>query len=68
MTVSAYRKAAKKLTDRSFILLYAISSVTLILFSFFPAVAVFFDGASFSFLFMISFIFMMYVFSYMMLT
>ena len=68
MTVSAYRKAARRLTDRSLRLLYVISLFTLLLFSFFPAVAVFFDGASFSFLFMISFIFMMYVFSFMMLT
>ncbi|MCI7768387.1 MAG: YqaE/Pmp3 family membrane protein [Oscillospiraceae bacterium] len=68
MTVSAYRKAAKRLTDRSFIVLNALSFVTLILFSFFPPVAVFFDGALFTFEFMISFVLMMYVWSHMVLT
>ncbi|MBQ5332290.1 MAG: hypothetical protein J6K92_03390 [Oscillospiraceae bacterium] len=68
MTVSAYRKAAKKLTDRSFVLLNAVSFFTLILFSFFPPVAVFFEGALFPFEFMISFVLMMYVFSHLVLT
>ncbi len=68
MTVSQYRKAAKALTNSSVNLLYVMSIVMVVLFSFFPSVAVFFDGASFSYAYFITFLLMMYTMAQMALS
>ncbi|MGN1102722.1 MAG: hypothetical protein ACI4RG_11055, partial [Huintestinicola sp.] len=60
MTVSQYRKAAKALTNSSVNVIYVMSIAMIVLFSFFSPVVVFFEGASFSYAYFITFLLMMY--------
>ncbi|MGN0637943.1 MAG: hypothetical protein ACI4J0_06195 [Huintestinicola sp.] len=68
MTVSQYRKAARAFTNSSVNVLYVMSIAMIVLFSFFPPVAVFFDGASFSYVFMCEMQFLMYTLAHMALS
>ncbi|MBP0955927.1 MAG: hypothetical protein J5997_01020 [Oscillospiraceae bacterium] len=68
MTVSQYRKAARAFTNSSVNVLYVMSIVMVVLFSIFPSVAFFFDGASFSYAYFIMFLLMMYTIAQMTLS
>ena len=68
MTVSQYRKAARAFTNSSVNVLYVMSIVMIVVFSFFSPVAVFFDRASFSYAYFISFMLMMYTMAQMTLS
>lgn len=68
MTVSQYRKAARVITNGSVRVLYYVSVVTIVLFLFFPSVVFFFDGASFTYVFMCELEFLMYTLANMSLS
>lgn len=61
MTVSQYRKAARAFTNSSVNVLYVMSIAMVVLFSFYSPVAVFFDGASFTYAYLSFCLIMFYI-------